>query len=98
LVQALARETGHPDCLDLLHRSKRTQSLNGLDRAARHAMLSDAIRINPARGPLITDRQVLVVDDVMTSGATLSACAQAAYAAGAQDVCILTLARVAKDA
>ncbi|MEQ8901036.1 MAG: double zinc ribbon domain-containing protein [Roseovarius sp.] len=98
LVQALARETGQPHCLDLLHRSKRTQSLNGLDRAARHAMLSDAIRVNPARRTLIVDRPVLIVDDVMTSGATLSAAAQAAFAAGAQDVCILTLARVAKDA
>jgi predicted amidophosphoribosyltransferase len=98
LVQALARETGQPHCLDLLHRTRRTQTLKGLDRAARHAMLSDAIRVNPARRALIMDRPVLIVDDVMTSGATLSAAAQAAFAAGAQDVCILTLARVAKDA
>jgi len=98
LVQALARETGQPHCLDLLQRRKRTQTLKGLDRAARHAMLSDAIRVNPARRALIVDRPVLIVDDVMTSGATLSAAAQAAFAAGAQDVCILTLARVAKDA
>jgi len=98
LVQALARETGQPHCLDLLHRTKRTQSLKGLDRAARHAMLTEAIRVNPARSARIKDRPVLIVDDVMTSGATLSACAQAAFAAGAQDVCILTLARVAKDA
>jgi len=98
LVQALARETGQPHCLDLLQRRKRTQTLKGLDRAARHAMLSDAIRVNPARRALIVDRPVLIVDDVMTSGATLSAAAQAAFAAGAQDVYILTLARVAKDA
>ena len=98
LVQALARETGQPHCLDLLQRRKRTQTLKGLDRAARHAMLSDAIRVNPARRALIVDRPLLIVDDVMTSGATLSAAAQAAFAAGAQDVCILTLARVAKDA
>jgi predicted amidophosphoribosyltransferase len=98
LVQALARETDRPHCLDLLQRRKRTQTLKGLDPAARHAMLSDAIRVNPARRALIMDRPVLIVDDVMTSGATLSAAAQAAFAAGAQDVCILTLARVAKDA
>jgi predicted amidophosphoribosyltransferase len=40
---------------------------------------------------------VLLIDDVMTSGATLAAAADAARAAGARDVSMLVLARVARD-
>jgi predicted amidophosphoribosyltransferase len=43
-------------------------------------------------------RQVLLIDDVMTSGATLAAGTEACLRAGATSVCILALARVAKDA
>jgi predicted amidophosphoribosyltransferase len=42
-------------------------------------------------------RPVLLIDDVMTSGATLAAAAEACLASHASEVCILTLARVAKD-
>lgn len=98
LSQALSRETGLPFVADLLIRHRRTQSLKGLGRAARHAMLDGAIRLNPRHKTLIQGARVLVVDDVMTSGATFSAAAQACYAAGAADVCVLALARAAKDA
>ena len=57
----------------------------------------DAISLDPKRGGLMRDRPVLLVDDVMTSGATLSAATEACMAAGATDVCVCTLARVVKD-
>ncbi|MET4102976.1 putative amidophosphoribosyltransferase [Roseovarius sp. MBR-78] len=98
LSKALAGETGLPHVADLLLRHRRTQSLKGLDRAARHATLDGAIRVNPRHLALIKGARVLLVDDVMTSGATFSAAAQACYAAGAEDVCILALARAVKDA
>jgi len=98
VLDLVARETGLDWCPDLLTRPKRTPSLGGLDREARHATLDGAIRVNPRRAGRLEDRPVLIVDDVMTSGATLSAATQACYAAGARDVCILTLARVGKDA
>ena len=41
-------------------------------------------------------RPVLLVDDVMTSGATLAAAAEAAHTAGATEVCVLLLARATK--
>lgn len=61
-------------------------------------MLDGATRVHPRRRAELIGRTVLLVDDVMTSGATLSAAAQACFSAGAQDVHILTLARTAKDA
>jgi len=97
LAQGLARATGHEICPDLLLRRKRTPSLDGMGADTRFAMLQDAITIHPRRKALLRDRPVLLIDDVMTSGATLSACAQACHAAGAARVCILTLARVVKD-
>ncbi|WP_135502705.1 ComF family protein [Roseovarius aestuariivivens] len=97
LAQGLARVTGHAYCPDLLLRRKRTKTLDGLGFEARFSMLQDAITVHPRRATLLHNRPVLLVDDVMTSGATLSASAQACHAAGASGVAILTLARVAKD-
>jgi len=98
LSKALARETGLQHIADLLLRQRRTRSLKGLDRAARHATLDGAIRVNPRYVPMVRGARVLLVDDVMTSGATLSAATQACFAAGARDVCVLALARAARDA
>lgn len=98
LAQALARESGHEHCPDLLIRPKRTRPLEGMGRDARHAMLDAAIRVHPRRAARLSGRKVLLVDDVMTSGATFSSAAQSCFAAGAADVCVLALARVAKDA
>ncbi|GLP87201.1 hypothetical protein GCM10007921_27610 [Tritonibacter mobilis] len=57
-------------------------------------LLADAIRPNPRMSERLTGRQVLLVDDVMTSGSTLSACARACIDAGAAGVSIVVLARV----
>lgn len=98
LARALANETGLVMVPDLLIRSRHTQSLKGLDVTARHATLDGAIRANPRHLSTLRGARLLLIDDVMTSGATLSAATQAAYSAGAADVCILALARVSKDA
>jgi predicted amidophosphoribosyltransferase len=55
--------------------------------------MEDAIAPHPRRGLALRGRPVLLVDDVMTSGATLSAAARAARAAGATDVRVLVVAR-----
>lgn len=83
-------------CPDLMIRTRRTQSLDHLSVAERVKALDQAVIAHPKRIHILLDRPVLLVDDVMTSGATLSACAQACTAAGASDVFVLTLARVAK--
>ncbi len=90
--------TGLPVCLDALRRPRKTQSLEGQNRAARFETLSGAMVANVMRQPLIQGRHILLVDDVMTSGATLAAAAEAALSGGAKEVSILTLARAIKDA
>lgn len=97
LAQALADRTGHACCPDLLLRSKRTQPLDRKSASSRFEMLDNAIQAHPRRRHRLTGRKVLLIDDVMTSGATLAAATQACYAAGSGDVCVLTLARVVKD-
>jgi predicted amidophosphoribosyltransferase len=97
LSGALARSAGIDHCPDLLIRARATPSQDGRNRDGRFANLQGAIRVHPRRADRLLDRAVLLVDDVMTSGATLAACADACMAAGASHVVVATLARVAKD-
>ena len=79
-------------------RPKKTNALEGHSRSARFDELSGAIVPNLNRTKQIAGKSVILVDDVMTSGATLAASSEAARAAGAVNVSIVTLARVVKDA
>jgi ComF family protein len=64
----------------------------GMDRKARRQSVDRAFGVR--HSDLITGKRVLLVDDVYTTGATVSACAAAIKDAGAEDVFVLTLARV----
>lgn len=85
-------------CPDLLLRRHQTPVLDGKGRAERFATLDSALTIHPRRAAMVKGRAILLVDDVMTSGATLSAGTEALLRAGAASVCVLTLARAVKDA
>jgi predicted amidophosphoribosyltransferase len=98
LAEAMARHAGLAYCPDLLRRHRATDTLKGKNHDARFHALQGAISPNPARATRAEGKPVLIVDDVMTSGATFAAATEAAYAAGATDVCVLALARVARDA
>jgi ComF family protein len=98
LATGLGQELGLPHCPDALVRFRRTRTLDGKSAAERFASLAGAISVNSKRRHRITARPVLLVDDVMTSGATLAACTEALKAAGSREVYTVTLARVAKDA
>ncbi|MEM9582278.1 MAG: ComF family protein [Pseudomonadota bacterium] len=82
---------------DALVRTRSTKPLDGHSREARFKSLQDAISPHPKRGSQLEGRRVLLIDDVMTSGATLAAATEACLDAGADHVDVLTLARVAKD-
>ena len=98
LSAAIARAAGLDHCPDLLIRRRSTGSQEGRSRDARFANLTDAITAHPRRAQRIDGRHVLLIDDVMTSGATFAAAAEACLAAGAKGISVLALARVAKDA
>ncbi|SEO09379.1 comF family protein [Salinihabitans flavidus] len=98
LAGALSRHLGLEYCPDLLIRPRNTARTDGLSHDERFLLLCGAIAPHPRRAHRIAGRSVLVVDDVMTSGATFAACAECCIAASARDVRVLALARVAKDA
>lgn len=97
LAAALGAQGGHAVCPDALRRVRATPSLDGKGRAAREAAVSGAIAVHPRRVRHVRDRPVLLVDDVMTSGATFRAATEALLGAGAGRVRVLSLARVAFD-
>jgi len=82
---------------DALQRVKATKPLDGHNRDERFQMLNAAIRPHPKKGAMLKGQRVLLVDDVMTSGATLAAATEACTLAGAIHGDVLVLARVAKD-
>ncbi len=95
LARALARRSGRTLVVDLLRRQRFTTPQEGLDRHARATNQSGAFVVSPRHRGRVEGRSVLVVDDVLTTGATLSACAEALRAAGAARVDVIALARVA---
>jgi ComF family protein len=77
-----------------LKRVKATPQQVGLSKSERAANVQGAFRVDPAGKAEITRRHVVLVDDVLTSGATVDACARALLRAGARQVDVLTFARV----
>ncbi|NJS39170.1 MAG: ComF family protein [Rhodobacteraceae bacterium] len=98
LSKGVAKAAGLDHCPDALIRHRPTGTQEGRTRDGRFANLVGAFSVPPRRAALIEDRDILVVDDVMTSGATFAAATEALFAAKARSVSVLSLARVAKDA
>jgi ComF family protein len=98
LAVALGRLTGRRAAPDLLVRRRRTKPQGLLGREAREANVKGAIAVREAKRGLIAGRTVLLVDDVMTTGATAGECARALLQAGAAHVDLLTLGRVVMPA
>ena len=98
LAREIARVRGQKLLVDGLIRRKPTPTLGGLGKAARARALSGAVAVNPRRLPSIPGAQFVLVDDVMTSGATSDACVRALKRAGAERVIVTCFARVLHEA
>ena len=96
LAAALGAKAGVPVAPELIVRRRRTRSQGGLGPSARRRNLAGAFAAPPGGADAIADRRVLLVDDVLTTGATAGACSQALLKSGAAAVDVLTLARVVR--
>ncbi len=94
LATELGRISGVPVLRDALLRTKATASLGDSTAAEREQEVAGAFMVRPGLEPSLTGRQVLLIDDVMTSGATANACTATLLQAGAAAVDALVAARV----
>ena len=92
LAWEVARQTGKPCDVAALQRVKPTKSQVGLSRAQRAENVQGAFRV--ADGAPVRGRKIVLIDDVLTSGATANAASRALLKAGAASVDVLVFARV----
>ncbi|HXZ68216.1 MAG TPA: phosphoribosyltransferase family protein [Alphaproteobacteria bacterium] len=95
LAKGLSRASGVPACVTSLGRTRRTRAQVGLAQDARLSNVADAFDVCRSGRSAIEGRRVLLIDDVMTTGATANACAAALLDAGARTVDVLAIALVA---
>jgi ComF family protein len=100
LIAAVAARELRLPCAPLLERSRSTTAQFDLDRGTRATNVDGAFRLRPpppgsrpATGRPLAGRWIVLIDDVVTTGATLAACAEPLLAAGATGVSAITVAR-----
>ena len=94
IARPLSRISGVAYLPDVLVRTRATESQGGKSGAGRRRNVATAFAVPASRVHKLADRRVLLIDDVMTTGATVEACAMALLRAGASAVDIAVVARV----
>jgi ComF family protein len=93
-LKLMAAPQGFHLCADALERRRETQSQTGLTRHQRRENVRGAFGV--ARPEIVKGHEVLLVDDVYTTGATVSECGRVLRRAGASKVWVATVARTLK--
>jgi ComF family protein len=94
LARVIERQTGVKLVSEALRRVRPTQQQIGLSRTERASNVQGAFKVASDRKADIAGRRVILIDDVLTSGATAGACAHALLRAKAVQVDVLVFARV----
>jgi ComF family protein len=94
LAKAIAQETGLTIADGALKRVKATAQQVGLSQAERATNVQGAFRVPAEHKAEVVGRRLVLIDDVLTSGATSDACARALLRAGAKGVDVVVFARV----
>jgi ComF family protein len=94
IARPLARLTGLAYLPDVVVRKKRTPSQGGKSGAGRRRNVAGAFACPRSRWPRIEGKRLVLIDDVLTTGATAEACARVLKAAGAARVDVAAVARV----
>jgi ComF family protein len=97
IARYIADRSGQDVVPEAIVRIKQTSPLGGLSRNARAKEVGGAFRCEGGNPQRVKGRNVLLVDDVYTTGATTNACAAVLKRAGAKTVRVLAWARVLKD-
>jgi ComF family protein len=94
LAQQLGRLAQKPVLVDVLARKRATPIQGHLNRKDRQANVKGAFMLNPRYRTRIKDKTIVLIDDVLTTGATVNECSRVLLKAGAKTVNVLVLARV----
>jgi len=97
LAKVIARQSGVALAADALKRIRPTAHQIGLPRHERAANVQGAFAVAPDKRHLVQGRRLILIDDVLTTGATVDACARALLRAGASGVDVLVFARVVES-
>ena len=93
LAREVARSLDLPTLPDLLTRTRHTDRLMGLEADERARHIKGAFTVNPAWAGRVVGRHVAVVDDVLTTGATLNEVARLLWQSGAREISVWVAAR-----
>jgi ComF family protein len=94
LAEAVSAVSGVPVIHTALKRIKATAHQVGLSQSERSINVQGAFRLSDEGRMKVTGRRLVLIDDVLTSGATVDACTRALLRAGAANVDVLVFARV----